>query len=91
MRVSPENILGLYAVVMDEVTRLELSLMNFQMRHQGVPELGGDPVSAPAAPRVGRGSTTARKDPSTVLRLSRLIRKPGYAASALIAAPHRWS
>jgi hypothetical protein len=34
---------------MEEVTRLELSLMNFQMRHQGVSELGGDPVSAPAA------------------------------------------
>jgi hypothetical protein len=49
MQVSPENILGLYAVVMEEVTRLELSLMNFQMRHQSVPELGGDPVSAPAA------------------------------------------
>jgi hypothetical protein len=30
MRVSPESILGVYAVVMDEVTKLERSLMNFQ-------------------------------------------------------------
>jgi hypothetical protein len=49
MKVSPENILGLYAVVMEEVRRLELSLMNFQMRHQIAPKLGNDPVSAPAA------------------------------------------
>jgi hypothetical protein len=38
MHVSPANILGLYAVVMEEITGLELSLMNFQMRHQGVRE-----------------------------------------------------
>jgi len=49
MKVAPENILGLYAVVMEEARRLELSLVNFQMRHQVVPRLGGDPVSAPAA------------------------------------------
>jgi len=49
MKVAPENILGLYAVVMEEARRLELSLVNFQMRHQVVPTLGGDPVSAPAA------------------------------------------
>jgi hypothetical protein len=49
MKVAPENILGLYAVVMEEARRLELSLVNFQMRHQVVPKLGGDPVSAPAA------------------------------------------
>ena len=49
MKVAPENILGLYAVVMEEARRLELSLVNFQMRHQVVPTVGGDPVSAPAA------------------------------------------
>lgn len=49
MQVSPENILGLYAVVMEEVTRLELSLVNFRMHHQMAPKPGSDPVSGPAA------------------------------------------
>jgi len=49
VKVSPENILGLYVVVMEQVTRLELSLMNFQMRHQVAPRPGSDPVSGPAA------------------------------------------
>jgi hypothetical protein len=49
MAVSPDNILGLYTVIMEEVRRLELSLMNFQMRHQAAPKLGGDPISGPAA------------------------------------------
>lgn len=51
MAVSPDNVLALYTVIMEEVRRLELSLMNFQMRHQAAPKLGGDPVSGPAADR----------------------------------------
>jgi len=50
LQVTPANVLGIYAVIMEEVTRLQTSVRTFQTRFgQGMPNLGSDPVSQPAA------------------------------------------
>jgi hypothetical protein len=50
LRVTPETVLGVAQVVMEEVNRLRQSMWRFQFAHQGMPELGSDPVSNVAAP-----------------------------------------
>lgn len=56
MQVTPANVLGVYGVIMEEMTRLRTSVQVFQADHgQGMPPLGGDLVSPPAA----RGFTEA--------------------------------
>jgi len=56
MQVTPANVLGIYAVIMQEVSRLQMSLQLFQADHgDGMPRLGADLVSVPAA----RGFTGA--------------------------------
>ena len=49
MRVTPETVLGIYEVIMEEVNRLRMAIRNFQREHRSMPLLGGDPVSVPAA------------------------------------------
>ncbi|HTF46577.1 MAG TPA: hypothetical protein VK735_03920, partial [Pseudonocardia sp.] len=50
MQVTPANVLGIYAVIMEEVTRLQSSVLLFKADHgEGMPKLGGDLVSQPAA------------------------------------------
>jgi len=49
MRVTPETVLGIYEVIMEEVNRLRMAIRNFQREHRSMPPLGGDPVSVPAA------------------------------------------
>jgi hypothetical protein len=52
LQVTPANVLGVYAVIMDEVTRLQASVQRFQNDHvEGMPLLGADPVS----PHASRG------------------------------------
>jgi hypothetical protein len=54
LQVTPANVLGVYAVIMDEVTRLQASVQRFQKDYgQGMPLLGADPVS----PYASRGFT----------------------------------
>jgi hypothetical protein len=56
MQVTPANVLGIYSVVMEEMTRLQGSVQRFKADHlEGMPLLGGDLVSPPAA----RGFTEA--------------------------------
>jgi hypothetical protein len=47
--VTPENVLGMYAVVLEQVTRLQASLAHFKRQYgEGMPLLGnGHPVSKP--------------------------------------------
>ena len=46
MQVNTETVLGIYASIAEEVTRLRLALRAFQNATQGgMPHLGGDPVS----------------------------------------------
>jgi hypothetical protein len=50
MQVTPANVLGVYGVVMEEMTRLQASVQRFKADHgMGMPLLGGDLVSGPAA------------------------------------------
>jgi hypothetical protein len=50
LQVTPANVLGVYAVIMQEVARLEASVQRFQNDYgQGMPLLGGDPVSLHAS------------------------------------------
>ena len=50
LQVDTENVLGIYAAIAQEVKRLQTSLRNFQRAYgDGMPRLGGDPVSPPAA------------------------------------------
>jgi hypothetical protein len=59
MQVTPANVLGVYGVIMEEMTRLSNSVLRFQADHgQGMPLLGSDPVSQPAAR--GFTATTAQ-------------------------------
>jgi hypothetical protein len=47
--VTPENVLGIYGAILQEVTRLQAALAHFQRQYgEGMPLLGGDPVSKPA-------------------------------------------
>jgi hypothetical protein len=56
MQVTPANVLGVYGVIMEEMTRLQSSAQMFKLDHgEGMPLLGGDLVSPPAA----RGFTEA--------------------------------
>jgi hypothetical protein len=56
MQVTPANVLGVYSVIMEEMTRLHSSAQMFKLDHgEGMPLLGGDLVSPPAA----RGFTEA--------------------------------
>jgi hypothetical protein len=56
MHVTPANVLGVYGVIMEEMTRLQGSVQRFKADHlEGMPLLGGDLVSPPAA----RGFTEA--------------------------------
>jgi hypothetical protein len=56
MQVTPANVLGVYGVIMEEMTRLQSSIQRFKADHGvGMPLLGGDLVSPPAA----RGFTGA--------------------------------
>src|SRR5882757_3105248 len=56
MQVTPANVLGVYGVIMEEMTRLQGSVQRFKADHlEGMPLLGGDLVSPPAA----RGFTEA--------------------------------
>jgi len=56
LQVTPANVLGIYAVVKEEATRLQSSIQDFQADHlEGMPRLGDDPVSEPAS----RGFTEA--------------------------------
>jgi len=58
MQVTPANVLGIYAVIMEEMTRLSASVQMFTLDHgEGMPPLGGDLVSLPAA----RGFTDATR------------------------------
>jgi uncharacterized protein YukE len=57
MQVNPENVLGIYAAIAQEVTRLRAALRHFQSSYgDGMPLLGGDPVS-PHATRAFDDST----------------------------------
>ena len=48
--MTPETVLGIYEVIMEEVNRLNMAIRHFQKQHQdGMPVLGRDPVSSPAA------------------------------------------
>jgi hypothetical protein len=59
LQVTPANVLGIYAVIMQEVSRLGMSLQLFQADHgEGMPRLGADLVSVPAA----RGFTRATRE-----------------------------
>jgi hypothetical protein len=50
MQVTPANVLGVYGVIMEEMTRLQSSVQMFRASHfVGMPSLGSDPVSLPAA------------------------------------------
>jgi hypothetical protein len=50
LQVNVTNVLGIRAVIMDEVARLNTSLRRFREDHSaGMPVLGGDPVSPYAA------------------------------------------
>jgi hypothetical protein len=50
MQVTPANVLGVYGVVMEEAMRLQSSTQMFRIDHgEGMPVLGGDLVSRPAA------------------------------------------
>jgi hypothetical protein len=50
MQVTPANVLGIYSVVMEEAMRLQSSTQMFKIDHgEGMPLLGGDLVSRPAA------------------------------------------
>ena len=54
LQVTPANVLGVHAVIMQEATRLQASVQVFKSDHgQGMPLLGGDPVS----PHASRGFT----------------------------------
>jgi uncharacterized protein YukE len=56
MQVTPENVLVVYKAIAQEATRLNMSLQMFKQNHpDGMPPLGGDPVSRDAA----RGFTDA--------------------------------
>jgi len=48
LRVTPETVLGIYGVIMEEVHRLRESILAFRRVGQ-MPALGGDPVSPCAA------------------------------------------
>ena len=44
--VTPENVLGIQQVILEEVMRLRASVQTFKNKfQQGMPVLGGDPVS----------------------------------------------
>lgn len=48
--MTPENVLGVVAMVREQVQSLRASLQRFRMAHgEGMPMLGSDPVSASAA------------------------------------------
>jgi len=49
MRVTPETVLGIYEVIVEEANRLRMSIRKFEREHKRMPELGKDPVSKPAA------------------------------------------
>ena len=50
LQVTPANVLGIYAVIMQEVSRLQTSVRAFQTGHlEGMPQLGDDLVSPYAA------------------------------------------
>jgi len=50
LQVTPANVLGVYGVIMEEVTQLTASVQAFQTGNlEGMPDLGSDPVSRPAA------------------------------------------
>lgn len=54
LQVTPANVLGVYAVIMQEATRLQASMQRFQKDYgQGMPLLGADPIS----PYASRGFT----------------------------------
>jgi hypothetical protein len=56
MQVTPENVLGVYGVLREEVLRLQTSVRRFLMTYgEGMPLLGGDPVS----PHAAKGFTEA--------------------------------
>jgi hypothetical protein len=58
LQVTPANVLGIYAVIMEEVSRLSASMQMFTLDHgEGMPSLGEDLVSRPAA----RGFTEATR------------------------------
>ena len=50
LQVTPANVLGIYGVIAEEAARLNGAIQMFKVDHgQGMPRLGGDPVSQPAA------------------------------------------
>src|SRR5882757_5104962 len=56
MQVTPANVLAIYAVIMEEVSRLQVSIRAFQTAYfEGMPQLGDDLVS----PYAARGFTQA--------------------------------
>ena len=56
LQVTPENVLVVYKAIAQEAARLNMSLQMFKQNHpDGMPSLGGDPVSNDAA----RGFTNA--------------------------------
>jgi hypothetical protein len=58
MQVTPANVLGVYGVIMEEVDRLTTSVHTFRDTNmQGMPSLGGDPVSPHAARGFNDAST----------------------------------
>ena len=59
LQVTPANVLGIYSVVMEEMTRLKTAVRTFRDTNmQGMPSLGGDPVSPHAARGFNDASTT---------------------------------
>jgi hypothetical protein len=59
MQVTPANVLGIYAVIMEEVTRLQTATQMFKVdRLDGMPSLGADLVS----PLAARGFNAATKE-----------------------------
>jgi hypothetical protein len=49
LRVTPETVLGVHEVIMEEVYRLRTAVWRFQNHHRAMPALGSDPVSPHAA------------------------------------------
>jgi hypothetical protein len=86
MAVSPDNVLALYTVIMEEVRRLELSLMNFQMRHQAAPKLGGDPVSGPTAQLLGSCRTSIKELRTVAEGLTAAARAYGQSEEQITAS-----
>jgi PE family len=83
LRVTPETVLGVAQVVMEEVNRLRQSMWRFQFAHQGMPELGSDPVSKAAAPAFTEATTRlVRRCQSSIDELAKVGDELTQAARA---------